>query len=292
MGKINKSENKSKLMFVLAMIIFSTIGIFRRNIELSSSVIALYRGVIGVLFLIIVLSIKKQRIDYVKIKENLILLIISGFALGLNWVLLFEAYKYTSIATATLCYYMSPIVVIIASYFLFKESLTKMKIFCIVLALLGMALITGFFGANTVEIKGVVYGLSAAGFYSCIILLNKKMPQIPSYDKTIVQLLGSVIVLLIYIVIQGNLSEVFVTEISDLGLLIIMGVLHTGIAYVLYFGAVGKLKAQTSALYSYIDPLFAIILSAIFLGEVMGVAEIVGAVLILGGTILNDMVSD
>ncbi len=290
--KIKTSENKSKVMFILAMVIFSTIGIFRRNIELSSSVIALYRGVLGVTFLLFVLVIKKQRIDFKKIKENIVLLLISGFALGLNWVLLFEAYEYTTIATATLCYYMSPIIVIITSHFLYKESLSKIKIFCIAIALIGMALITGFFGDNTLDIKGVLYGLSAAGFYSCIILLNKKMPEIPSYDKTIVQLLGSVIVVLVYIILQGNITEIIVTDYNELYLLIIMGILHTGLAYVLYFGAVGRLKAQTSALYSYIDPLLAIILSAMFLGENMGHIEIVGAVLILGGTVLNDLVSD
>ncbi len=292
MSKVRVRENKTKLMFILSMVIFSTLGIFRKNMDLSSSVIALYRGAIGVIFLIIVLRIKKEKLNFTLIKQNLGLLVISGFALGLNWVLLFEAYKYTTVATATLCYYMSPIIVIIASHFLFKERLNKVKVLCIVLALLGMALITGFFGANSLEIKGVLYGLSAAGFYSCIILLNKKMPDIPSYDKTIVQLLGSVIVVLIYILIQGNITEIVVTEINELSLLIVMGVLHTGVAYVLYFGAVGKLKAQTSALYSYIDPLFAIILSAMFLGEYMGTTEIIGALLILGGTVLNDIYNE
>ncbi len=292
MNKINSSENKSKLMFILAMIIFSTIGIFRKNIELSSSVIALYRGVFGVLFLTLVLLTKKKKINYKKIKDNIVLLLISGFVLGLNWVLLFEAYKYTTVATATLCYYMSPIIVIIASHFLFKERLNKAKMYCILIALLGMALITGFFSDNSLEIKGILYGLGAAGFYSCLILLNKKMPDIPSYDKTIIQLLGSIIVVLVYIFAQGNISEVIVTDFNELILLIIMGVLHTGVAYVLYFGAVGKLKAQTSALYSYIDPLLAIILASVFLGEAMGITEIIGAILILGSTVLNDVYND
>ncbi len=292
MGNVSSNENKTKLMFIMSMLIFSTIGIFRKNMEISSSVIALYRGAIGVIFLLFVLGMKKEKLNVNKIKENIGLLTISGFALGLNWVLLFEAYKYTSIATATLCYYMSPIIVIIASHFLFKEKLNKVKILSIALALLGMALITGFFGTNTVEIKGVIYGLSAAVFYSCIILLNKKMPEMPVYDKTIVQLLGSVVVLLLYIIVEGSVSEIIVTEFSELSLLIVMGVLHTGLAYVLYFGAVGKLNAQTSALYSYIDPLVAIVLSALFLDEVMGVTGVIGALLILGGTILNDLYSD
>ncbi len=285
----SNKETKSKIMFILSMLIFSTIGIFRRNMELSSSVVALYRGVIGVIFLLVVLGVKKQKVDFKIIKENLAILLVSGFALGLNWVLLFEAYKYTTIATATLCYYMSPIIVIIASHFLFNERLSKLKLLSIILALVGMTLITGFLKVDTIEIKGIAYGLSAAIFYSCIILLNKKMPEIPSYDKTIVQLLGSVIVLLVYIVVQGNISELIVKEQRELGLLVLMGILHTGLAYVLYFGAVGRLKAQTSALYSYIDPLFAIILSAMFLGEVMGVVEVVGGILILGGTVLNDV---
>ncbi len=285
-------ESKAKMLFILSMLIFSTIGIFRRNIEVSSSVIALYRGVIGVVFILIVLAVKKQKINFTVIKENLVLLLISGISLGLNWVLLFESYKYTTIATATLCYYMSPIIVIILSHFLFKERLNKFKIFCISLALLGMALITGFFGTNTLEIKGVVYGLSAACLYSLIVILNKKMPDIPSFDKTIFQLFVSAIVLLVYIVVEGNTGEIIVSELNDLTLLIIMGVIHTGLAYVLYFGSIGKLKAQTSALYSYIDPLFAIILSAVVLGETMGITGIVGAIFILGSTIINDIYSE
>ncbi len=295
MGELSKKNivtKKSKLMFIIAMIIFGTIGIFRKNIELSSSVIALYRGVIGVIFLLIVVRVKKQKLDFKLIKDNLGILILSGFSLGLNWVLLFEAYKYTTVATATLCYYMSPIIAIIASHFLFKERLNKVKIFSIGLALVGMALITGFFAVDTLEAKGIIYGLSAAVFYCCIILLNKKMPDIPSYDKTILQLFGSVIVILVYIAIQGNMAEVVVTDINVLVLLLIMGVLHTGVAYVLYFGAVGKLEAQTSALYSYIDPLVAIVLSALILGETMGVTGVIGAIFILGGTVLNDIVSE
>ncbi len=292
MNEKKSKENMSKIMFILAMIIFSTVGIFRKNIEINSSIIALYRGIIGVIFLMTVLAIKKQKIDFNKVKDNLGILLISGFSLGLNWVLLFEAYQYTTVATATLCYYMSPIIVIIASHFLFAEKLNKIKAFSIVIALIGMVLITGFFNVEASEIKGILYGLSAATFYSLIILLNKKMPDIPSYDKTIVQLLGSVVVVLAYVLIQGNITDIIALNTRDLGLLIIMGVLHTGLAYVLYFGAVGNLRAQTSALYSYIDPLFAIILSVIFLGEAMGIMEIVGAVLILGATIISDVYTD
>lgn len=283
--------NKSKLMIISSMVIFGTIGVFRKYIPLSSELIAMIRGIIGSLFLILVLKIKKEMINWQAIKDNLLLIFISGGLLGFNWILLFEAYQCTSVATATLCYYMAPIFVILVSPFIFKERLTIKKIGCVLVSLIGMIFVsgvlnTGFSGIQ--ETTGILFGLIAALFYASVVIINKKIINIDAIDRTVMQLSTAAVILLPYNFITGQFTDVSLT-LNVFIILLFVGIVHTGIAYALYFGSIKDLKAQTAALFSYIDPIVAIWLSALFLHENVGISEIIGAVLVLGATIISEL---
>lgn len=286
-----RGDNRSKLFLVLSMALFGTIGIFRKYIPLPSSLLAMSRGFIGMFFLLLVVAVRKQRPSWTAIKRNLLLLCISGVLIGFNWILLFEAYRYTTVATATLCYYMAPVFVILVSPFFFKERLTPKKILCIIVSLVGMVLVSGILQSGFVgvgELKGVLLGLGAAVLYASVIVLNKKFRDISAYDRTIVQLGAAAVVLIPYTLLTEELTGIVVTPFVVV-MLIIVGVVHTGTAYALYFGSVARLKAQTIALFSYIDPVVAIILSAVLLREQIGVWGVVGAVLILGSTLISEL---
>lgn len=277
------TEQKSRLKLIASMAIFGTIGILRRFIPLPSGFIALVRAVIGALFLITLVLLKGRIPDRTALRQNLIPLLLSGSALGFNWILLFESYNHTSVATATLCYYLAPILVIIASPIVLKERLTGRKLLCAAAALFGMVLVSGigesgFRGAD--ESKGIFFGLGAAVLYAAVILANKKMPGADAFDKTIFQLLISSAVLLPYVLLTGDPGSLTFTGTSVL-LLAIGGILHTGIAYWLYFSSMAALRAQTVALYSYIDPILAIVLSMLLLQEPMSLSAGIGAVMIL-----------
>ncbi len=285
--------NKSKLSLILSMFIFGTIGIFRRYIPLPSSLLALARGAIGVIFLLIFMAVKKEKLNLREIKDKILLLCISGVFIGFNWILLFEAYNYTTVATATLCYYMAPVFVIIASPFLFKEKLTLKKILCVIVALVGMVLVsgvieTGFSGAG--EFKGVLLGLGAAVLYATVVLMNKKTAGVPAYTKTVIQLGSAAIVLLPYTLLTENFAELTFEPLTII-MLLIVGVVHTGWSYALYFGSMDNLKAQTVAIFSYIDPVVAIILSALILNEEMSIFGVIGAVMVLGSTMISELPS-
>lgn len=287
------SVNKSKLSLILSMFIFGTIGIFRRYIPLPSSLLAMTRGAIGVAFLLIFMMLKKEKVNFKEIKDKILILCISGVAIGFNWILLFEAYNYTTVATATLCYYMAPVFVIMASPFLFKEKLTLKKLVCVIVALAGMVLVsgvieTGFSGIS--ELKGVFFGIGAAILYASVVLMNKKTAGVPAYPKTAIQLGSAAIVLLPYTILTENLAELTFEPLTII-MLIVVGVLHTGITYALYFGSMDNLKAQTVAIFSYIDPVVAIILSALILNEEMSIFGVIGAVLVLGSTLISELPS-
>jgi RarD protein len=244
-----------------------------------------------VTFLLVFIKLKKIKMDKEAIRKHLTILLISGGFIGLNWVLLFESYRYTSVAVATLCYYMAPIFVILVSPFLLKEKLTFKKTICVVVALIGMIFVSGVLdgGISSVsELKGILFGLGAAALYASVVMMNQKLGKVPTYDKTIMQLEAAAVVLIPYIFLVEELSAVVLTPLMTV-MLLIVGVVHTGIAYALYFGSMNGLKAQTVALFSYIDPIVAIILSALFLKEPMTVYSAIGAVLVLGATMISEL---
>lgn len=284
-------ENKAKIMLLVSMVIYGTIGIFRRYVPLPSGMMALFRALIGLLFLLLVIKVSGQKISVQAIKKNFKILCISGMVMGVNWILLFEAYRYTSVATATLCYYMEPIFVILASSILLKEKMSGKKKICSLVAFVGMVLVSGVLQvgiSNLSELKGIFLGLGAGLLYATVILLNKQLKEIEAYDKTITQLAAAAVVLLPYTLAAEDMSGVVVTPLVVV-MMVIVGIVHTGIAYALYFGSMGSLKAQTIALFSYVDPVVAVLLSTLLLGENIGVSGFIGAVLILGSTMISEL---
>lgn len=280
---------KSKYLLILCMFIFGTIGLFRKQIDLPSSVLAMTRGFIGSIFILVFMRIKHLRVSIDNIKNNFIPIVLSGAFIGFNWILLFEAYEYTTVAIATLCYYMAPILVIIASFFIFKEQITKKKAICILFAMIGMILVSGVFDSNQViQLKGILFGLGAAILYASVILMNKGIKDIRAYDKTIVQLFVAAIVLIPYILLTEDVTSIQMDGIS-IAFILLVGIVHTGIAYALYFSSMKDLEAQTIALYSYIDPCVAIFLSAFVLREQLSLLGIVGAIIVLGSTLISEM---
>lgn len=276
--------------YLLAMTIFGTIGLFVKFIELPSTVIALSRGALGTLFLLLILKLLKRRINTASVKSNFKHLVIAGVALGLNWIFLFEAYRLTSVATATLAYYMAPIILILLSPILLHERIPLGKWICVICALFGMSLISGVWeGSENVALDGITMGLIAACFYASVVINNKFLKGLDPYDSSIVQLAVAAIVLLPYVLFTVDFS-VLKPDTTTIGLTLAVGILHTGVAYWLYFSALPKLEAARIAIFSYIDPAIAILLSVFVLMEPMTTAGIIGAVLILGAALASEFV--
>lgn len=281
---------KSKLMLLSAMGIFGTVGIFVKYIPLDSGIIAIFRAVVGLIFLLGIMLVTRQRFDAQAVRKNLLILCLSGAAMGFNWVLLFESYGHTTVATATVCYYLAPLFLILVSP-LVGERLTAKKLICIGVALVGLVFVSGMMDSGIptlAELKGIFLALGAAVLYATVMLLNKKLSPIPAYDKTILQLAAAAVVLIPYIFLGKGFD---VRDMTALGwiLLSVVGILHTGGAYALYFGSMGNLKAQTIAIFSYLDPVIAVVLSAVFLREPMSLWGIAGTVLILGSALVSEL---
>lgn len=275
--------------FISSMLIFGTIGVLRRYIPLSSALLAFSRGILGGLFLLIFAKVRKKSVDAKLQPRDLLRLVITGAMIGINWMLLFEAYRHTTVAVATLCYYMQPTIVILLSPLLFKERLTGKKAACAAVSIAGMVLVSGVVGnSGGGNLRGVLLGLGAAFFYAAVVIMNKKTPGIEPYRRTTVMLLSAGLVMLPYLLLTGGFSNGSIRW-PAVVLLFVLGVVHTGLAYTLYFGSMDGLKLQTIAVLSYIDPVSALLFSALLLKEPLSVLNLIGAVLIIGSAVVSEI---
>ena len=282
---------RAKRDLIFSVSVFGTIGIFVRWIGLPSSVIALVRGAVGAAFLLLLARFRHAPIDRAALRSRWQLLLLSAAMMSFNWITLFEAYRYTTVATATLCYYMAPIFVTLISPVLLRERLTARKLLCVFLALAGMVFVSGVPQSGLPgpsEAKGILLALCSAALYAGVILINKYLAGVPAYDRTLLQLACAAAVMIPYILLTEDLSAMSVTPLGAV-LLLIVAVFHTGWCYALYFGSMTVLSAQTVALFSYIDPIVAILLSALLLKEPLGWSGILGAALVLGSTLVSEL---
>lgn len=284
------TTKRARLFLILSMTAFGTLAPFVRRIAVSSGELALYRAILASLLIGGFLLVTRQKMDFRSLKKELLLLLFSGVAMGFNWILLFEAYKYTTVAIATLSYYFAPVIVTLVCPLLFHEKLSKKQVLCFVMSTLGLSLVTGItnLGSGGNDAVGIAFGLGAAVLYATVILLNKFIKGVTGIHRTFLQFLAAVAVLTPYVLFTSgmNLGNL---DVAGWGCLLIVGLVHTGITYCLYFTSLKELSGQEAAILSYIDPLVAVVIGVLVLKEPLSWQQLCGGALILGFTLLNEL---
>ena len=288
---------KERLKLILISATFGTVGLFTHFIPLSSAAIVFYRALLGGLFIIVMIKLSGKDIDIKSMRDNLIVLIFTGVFMALNWVLQFEAFKVSSVAIGTVCYNMMPIFLLIIASFMFNEKITLKSGLCILIATIGVILVSNVVnvGFKSNEVLGCVYGIFGAIFYALIVTFNRKLSQIETHDKVIFQFMFSAFVMCFYVILIERKSLIFDNNLSNNSKVIgticmlVLSFFHTGFCYVHYFNAVSRLKAETVAILTYIDPVVALFLSYFVLKENMTALQLLGAILILGSTLFNEL---
>ena len=276
-------------MLIISMTVFGTLAPFVRAISVSSGELALYRAVLAAFLIALFLLVTKQPIPFRSIRKEVPLLLLSGAAMGFNWILLFEAYKYTTVSIATLSYYFAPVIVTLVCPLLFREKLTRKQILCFVMSTAGIVLITGIGGTGgSNHLLGILFGLGAAVLYATVILLNKFIKNVQGIHRTFLQFLSAIVVLVPYVLSTGGITLGGLNPLGWVNLLIV-GFIHTGITYCMYFSSLKELPGQKAAILSYIDPLVAVVISVALLGEPMTLFQVLGGALILGFTLWNEI---
>ena len=282
-----KELQLERIKYICAVVLYGTIGLFLRYVNLPSEIVAMFRGLIGSLFIYLYLKFKRVSIDKQAIRNNLFLLLLSGVCLGLNWIFLFASYMTTTVAIASLCNYLAPLFVIIVSPLVLHEKLEIRKLPFVALAFLGIVLVSGVFDEQKGSLIGIVYGVLAALVFSIIIICNRKLKNISVYDRSIVQLIVSAITIFPYVLVHNH-GVSLNPDLRSILIVIMLGVIHTGLAYCFYFSGMAKLDVETIAILGYLEPVVSVICSTVFLHEPMSVFGWLGAFLIIFSAFMSE----
>ena len=279
---------RARLKLIACMVCFGTISIFVKGIALSPTEIGLYRAAIACAVLLVYL-LATGRLKNLRMRAGaLALLFLSGAAMGFNWIFLFTAYRYTTVALSTLAYYFSPTLVIIFSLLLFREPLSLRQILCFLGSTAGLVLILGLRGGGGSDLTGLLFGLLAALLYTVVVLCNKKSGDIDAISRTWVQLASATAVLLPYVALTGGF-HIGGLDPRGWANLLVIGAGFTGILYTLYFSAISTLSGQQAAILSYIDPAVSVLVSVFFLREPITAVQLLGGAMILVFAMLNEL---
>ena len=285
------SPGRERLKYITAVVLYGTIGMFLRFVSLPSEVVAMSRGILGSGFIWLWLRLRGDRPDGAAIRRNLRLLLFSGFMLGLNWIFLFAAYTATTVAIASLCNYMAPLIVVLAAPLALGERLNMKKLPCVAVALLGIVLVSGVLGGGGGNPAGIALGLAAAACFVGIVLCNRKLRDIRAMDRALVQLAVSALTILPYALVH-NRGTPLQADLPSLLILLMLGLVHTGVAYCLYFSGMASLSVQTVAVLGYLEPVVSVLCSALFLREAMTPAGWLGACLIVGAAVACELIPE
>ncbi|MBR2577467.1 MAG: DMT family transporter [Erysipelotrichaceae bacterium] len=283
-------KNRHIFRYLFALCLYGTIGLFLHFTAYSSEFVALCRGLLGSLFIMTVFLIRKRKISFEAIRENIALLALSGIALGLNWVFLFAGYRY-GVAVSSLCNYVAPVVVVVITALFYKEKINLKQVCCIITAFMGMLLLLGIFeGKTETDMHCIVYGLAAAVGFVILVLCNRRLRDIEPLEKTLVQLLFSALTVLPYVCFNSGFPVVF--DLRSTLIVLMLGILHTGVAYICYFSSINVLPAQSIAVLGYLEPVLNLVIGAVILHERIGISGMIGAVFIILASVGNELFAD
>lgn len=288
----DNQQKKYKLEFLIVMCSFGILGPIVKAIGFPSPVIAFFRASIAGISLAIYYFARNKRVDKATRKRCFIPLIICGICLAGDWITLFTAYNYTTVATATICYYIEPILVLIGSGIFLKEKIRTKHLICIIVAFIGVAFVSGIVEnglPSLAELKGVLIAALGAAFYAVIVILNKKlMTDVDPVFKTMFQLLVAAVITMPYVLATEDLSALVFTP-KKIALLLFLGIVMTAFTYIFYFSNVVRIPTKTAAIFSYGDPVVAVIVSVLFLHEPISIYGIIGAVLVIGSAVCSEL---
>lgn len=282
-------DKRAFVKHLLSLLLFGLNGIVASHIPLNSYEIVLLRTFIGSVFLIALFLIGKGRFHAWKHKKDSIFVALSGIAMGASWMFLYEAYKQIGVSLSTLLYYCGPVIVMVLSPVIFREKLTVTKLLGFATVVVGIFLINGNeVGSN--NRWGIFCGLMSAVTYFFMVTFNKKSKNISGMENTIMQLVCGFLTVAVFTVLkQGVVINI---PQSAWGWILILGFVNTGIGCYMYFSSLTKLPVQTVAVCGYMESLSAVVFAAVLLGEKMTVLQVIGAVCIIGGAMIGELLKN
>lgn len=279
--------NINLILYLISLVIMGSNGIVASFINLAPLEIILMRTIIGSIVLITVCIIHKEKFACLHDRRDTIFLLLAGLTLGAGWIFLFEAYRIVGVSISTMLYYLGPMIAMLLSPIFFKEKLTKVKLIGAFIVFVGVLLLNGKLAGDASKTFGIFCGFMSGILYAVTVIFNKNVKTASGMENTTCQLVSSFVLVFIFLMLRGGI-HIKIEGVQWIPVLWI-GLLNTGLSCFFYYSTITKLPMSTVAIFSYLDPVSAVVLSAIILGETLTVVQIIGVVCVIGGAAFSQL---
>jgi RarD protein len=275
------------LAVVVSMLIWGSVSIFARKAGQDPLVTVTYRVLLGALALGVLALFQRGGPKLTLRPRQWALMLVSGLALAITWLFFFKAVSATSVTNAVLSYYAAPVLVALTAPILLGERLESRTMLATALAFGGLFFMLYQPGQTlrAADVTGIGYGLIAACFYAAVTITGRWLADVPATRLVLIQTLTATVVLVPAMLLQGGRATLAISA-PSMALLLVIGVIHTALALVLYFVGLRRVKVQHVGVLAYLDPVSAVLFAYLFLGEVPASTSLVGGALVLVGSAL------
>ena len=270
------AKNKNLVEIHLAVFLFGLSGLFGKLLTFSSTIIVLGRAFFSSVFLLILILYVKKDIK-LKEKKHYLYLIVMGVILAIHWSTFFESIQVSTVAIGLLTFSTFPVFVTFLEPLFFKEKIKLSDVMIAIVTLLGVMLVIPKFQLGNSSTQGVMWGIISGFTYAILSMLNRKfVKEYPSIVIAFYEQFIATIVLIPFLFLE---KPVF--SLKDILLLVLLGIVFTGICHSLFINGLKNIKTQTAGIISSLEPVYGIIFAAFLLREIPTLREILGGVIIL-----------
>lgn len=270
-------QKKSLISVHIAVLLFGISGLFAKMVDLPSIIITFGRVFFSSIFLFVLLKIKRDNIR-LKCGKDYAALFIAGIILAVHWTTFMLSIQLSTVAIGTLTFSTFPLFVTFLEPYLFHEKLKLSDVICAVIMLFGVLYIVPEFELGNEMTQGILWGMVCSFSYAILSLWNRKFAG--EYTGSVISLYeqGSAAIVLLptLFIIRPAVTA------SDIGGLVLYGVVCTAIAHSMFIEGLKHIKVQTAGIISSLESVYGIVAAVILLHEFPSVKELIGGAVILG----------
>lgn len=274
------------IMLAIGVIAVSTSAILVKVANAPSGVIAFYRLLFSVLFMLPVFLLKYVGELRLITKRDWIFSIISGIFLAFHFILWFESLNYTSVASSTVLVTLQPLFAFIGAYIFFKEKVSAKAIVSGLLAIFGSIIISwGDFQISGNALFGDILALIACALVTAYLLFGQTVrKRLSLVTYTFVVYTISTVTLFVYVLIKRE--PLFPYEQSDWIYFILLALVPTLLGHTLFNWSLKWVSTSTISMAILFEPVGATILAFYLLNEsVIWTQLLGGGIVIIGITV-------
>jgi drug/metabolite transporter (DMT)-like permease len=265
---------------IVCGLLWGSIGVLVKEIDVSAPVTVFFRLSFGAASVVAVWALR-GRLSELRIPRDRGLVLMAGLTLAFHWVVFFEAYKRLPVATTILIVYVGPVLIAAAAPAVLGERLERGTLYALALSVGGIALIA-VPSSGSGDGWGYLAAAAAALTFAVLVLTLKRVsPEVP-VPAIVAWQLGIAAVAVSPFLIGAGGREI----VRAAPTLLTLGVVHTGLAGILYVGALQIIKAQHASILVYLEPVTAVLWAWGVLGERPGLATVAGGALIIAAGLM------